>query len=69
MKKIKRQGRYFIDYLKSFSLGNPDINEAWKQFICEEENQEMTVVAFTVPQKRVGELIENIEKLLQDKIR
>jgi hypothetical protein len=64
---MKRQGRFFVDFLKSFSLGNPDINEAWKQFICEEENKEMTVVAFTIPQKNSGELIENIEKLLQDK--
>jgi hypothetical protein len=68
-KIMKKQGRYFIDFLKSFALGNPDITEVWKRFITEEENHEMTVVAFTLPQKNCGELIENIEKLLQDKLK
>lgn len=59
--------RYFIDFLKSFSMGNPDVAEAWKHLIFEDENAGFVDVAFRLPQRYSGELIIEIERLIKHK--
>lgn len=60
--------RFFVDRLKSFSLGSPEMVEKWKRFIFEMENENNTVVAFVFPKKYENELIEEIEKLINNKV-
>lgn len=59
--------KYFIDFLKSFSMGNPDIAEAWKHVIFENENEGYDSVAFRLPKRYAGELIIEIERLIKHK--
>ena len=61
------RGKYFVDFLSSFAWGNPDYVEGWKAFVREQENAENKVVAFVIPKKFEGDLIFNIEKLIQEK--
>jgi hypothetical protein len=63
-----RKGLFFLDYLQSFGLGSPDMVEAWKHKIQDEENKTNDVICFVVPKKRSGECILSIEKLLKDKL-
>jgi hypothetical protein len=62
------KGKFYIDDLKSFSLGNPDITEAWKHSIFEMENEGSTVIALKVPTTRKAEIIHEIEKMLKNKL-
>ena len=63
------RGTYFVDFMGSFALGNPDIVEDWKQLgkDAEAANEQLTI--FKLPQKEASELIIMIEKLLRDKLR
>jgi hypothetical protein len=60
---------YYIDKLKSFSLGSPDVTEAWKAAIFEMENDGFDVVAFKIPRKQFNELVEEIERLIKIKMK
>lgn len=60
---------YFIDRLKSFSLGSPDVTEAWKAAIFENENAGLETVAFRLPTRYANELIVEIERLIQNKVK
>lgn len=62
------RGKYFVDELKSFSFGSPDVTEAWKHLIFEQENNGFDLVAFRLPRQRSMELVEVIEKFLKDKL-
>ena len=66
MKGLK--GKYFIDKIMSFALGNPEITYKWKQTIFELENEGNDVIVFSIPKRYTNESIFMIEKLLQDKI-
>lgn len=59
--------KFFMDFLKSFSLGNPDIAEGWKAAIYESENEGFDVVAFRLPKRYSAELIIEIERMVKHK--
>lgn len=61
--------RYYIDDLKSFSLGAPNIVDAWKEAIKEFENNDFVVVAFKLPVREKAALIEMIERMINDKMK
>jgi hypothetical protein len=61
------RGKYFIDYLKSFTLGSPEYAEGWKATIIAIENDDCEVAAFKIPKKRLSEIVVLIEKLIKDK--
>jgi hypothetical protein len=67
------RGLYFIDYLRSFTLGNPEYTESWKATISDFENEGFDVVAFRIPKDKhlkdhtSTEIINSIEKLIHDK--
>lgn len=60
--------KYFMGWLKSFEMGNPEVTEGWKRTIFEEENKDFDVVSFRLPKRRSSELIYTIEKMLHDKL-
>lgn len=62
------RSKYFIEELKSFSLGNPDIAERWKKAIFELENEGYNVVAFALPVKFSNELKLEIERMIKNKV-
>jgi len=62
------KSKYFMDWLKSFSLGAPDIAEAWKALIFESENEGYDVAAFRLPKRYANELVLEIEKLIKNKV-
>lgn len=66
---MELKGKYYIDRLNSFYLGNPDVTQAWKHTIANIENGEHDVAAFRIPRGRYSELVVFIEKMLQDKLK
>jgi len=63
------RGTYFVDFMGSFALGNPDIVEDWKQTARDAEAANEQLAIFKIPQKEASELIIMIEKFLRDKLR
>ena len=63
------RGTYFVDYMGSFALGNPDIVEDWKQLGKDAEAANEQLVILKLPQHESSELIIMIEKMLRDKLR
>ena len=66
MKGIR--GKYFIDFLRSFTISNPEYAVGWKAVIIEAEENDFDVVAFKIPKKLSNEIIFNVEKMIKDKI-
>jgi hypothetical protein len=62
------RGKYFVDFMGSFALGNPDIVEDWKQLGKDAEAAQEQLVILKLPQRESSELIIMIEKLLRDKL-
>ena len=61
------KNEYFMGWLKSFELSNPDVREGWKDRAFAEENAGFDVIVFKVPKKRASDFIFSIEKMLQDR--
>lgn len=65
---MSKRGKYFADTLSSFSLGSPEVAEYWRVLAQSEENNGNDLVVFSIPQKRMSELIVIIEKILYEKL-
>ncbi len=62
------RGKYFIDFLRSFTISSPEYADGWKAVIIDAENNDFDVVAFKVPKKLSNEVIFIVEKMIQDKL-
>jgi hypothetical protein len=58
----------FISWLRSIELEHPEFRHKLKKKVIEYENQDFTCLIFAVPKKRDTEIIENIGKLINDKL-
>lgn len=65
---MEKRSKFFVNYLNSFALGNPEMTEAWKALIREIEQDDFDVVAFSFPKRMTNELIVEIERLIKHKV-
>jgi hypothetical protein len=62
------RGDYFVDFMGSFALGNPDIVEDWKAVAKAAEAEHKQVAIFILPENEISNTVVSIEKLLRDKL-
>lgn len=65
---MSNQKQVFLCWLHSIEVNHPEFRDKLIRLARQYEEQDMTCVIFAVPKKRDTEIIENIGRLINDKL-